>query len=158
MMLQNFKNALLCAAIGSTGIGVDMNGATQNLSVDQLKTLVAPNLAIGVTQGGNNFVVLGCGTVAPTHGDYSMSADCTASVFAVSASASSAVFGDTVLEYGWEFYVTLKNHESVPATISEIGIAYYRPDMNSPILLTRDVFDPITLSPGETYALTISIH
>ena len=122
-----------------------------------LTTCYTTHLIVNNNTAGSCDLVFGFGngTTAPTPEDYKFSGD-----NIITVEKATSLSNSKSLVKGMAIYsATVKNTADTNVTLSEIALAgTYRYNINAGcVLLTRDVFSPITLAPGEAKIFTLTI-
>lgn len=111
-------------------------------------------LTMGSSTGGF-FLLLGASNTEPTAEDYKLG-DVLTDYTTIS---QSHYFNNSNEVYTTSFMTltrTIQNETAASITIKEIG-AYYKYEGNIPIMIAREVIEPVTLQPGEKHSFTMDI-
>lgn len=102
-------------------------------------------------------ILLGEGTTAPTYEDYCLETPISEINFAyASAGQLTPTAFSSPDEYSTSVDVTLTNSGTSTFSVSELGIALYE-DNYGLTLIYRDTFTPVTIAPGDSAVVTISL-
>lgn len=159
-MLTNNYASLLSLSIGTKSDNLpvckDINGSTVSSNKAWLATILQYSLTI-IT--GNNkaqrghWMVFGEGSTPVKSSDISIESPITDGFTVISQTSNIPyIYSSTIMT------VTriIQNTGSAPITISEVGL-YGANTSTVPIMLAREVIEPVTLQPGEKHSFTMDI-
>lgn len=92
--------------------------------------------------------------------DYAFTSDHGGLTELVSSGTNDEAAVDYTIRYIGIFSTTFINNTDLPITINEVGLIGYPDSRNkdlAQVLLAREVIDPVTIAPGESYSFTMTL-
>lgn len=151
MITKNFRSALQATVVGGSSANTsykNINGTTPTYSNNPLSSSPVKKLVVGTND------------TTPSIEDYSI--DVASNLTGI----SNAQFPTTKQSYdentmGFLVTGTFTNSTNENITIKEVGIYGYtygnNPSANDTVLLIREVIEPVTIAPNDTYSFTIKV-